>query len=502
MRKILLLALSLAFAAVACDKKEPDKTEPAQTEDVKVTNVKLDKNTAKMIVGETMKLTATVYPQNARNKKVSWRSNYEKVATVSSDGTVTALYPGRASIICTTEDGEKTDQCVVDVEAPVIAVTGVSFDVSEITVNEGDSFPLTPVFKPADATERTVTWKSDDTGIATVDDAGKVTAVKVGVTTVSCTTKEGGFVAKCTVRVIQKGNFQVYFNGSEAPSSIDYYLTSVEGDVLGFRLFDKGTSTFLSGADVEISSSETGVANYSGHDDESGFVKAAAPGTATLTFSYKGNAINSVILNVLPKPEYVLYNGAVSEEFEIPEGSTVRINPYPKDTRLILYDKANNRMVTSEDGLSLKSSDTKVATVSVANTGEEIRVSVYGKSAGTATLTIEYNGFTMNYNIVVTYYVIFFEGKECKYDVLNYKMGTNQNNIVRFRMYDHTTKKYLDPKNLKLVPADPTKGVVDSYTETECLLKIKQSGLLAVTCYDISAGVDCYINTIIISVAN
>ena len=108
----------------------------------------------------------------------------------------------------------------------------------------------------------------------------------------------------------------------------------------------------------------------------------------------------------------------------------------------------------------------------------------------------------MNYNVVVTYYVIYFEGKECKYDVQNYKMGTNQNDIVRFRMFDHTTKTFVDPKNLKLVPADPTQAVVDSYTETECLVKIKKNGMVAVTCYDISAGVDCYINTIIISVAN
>lgn len=113
-----------------------------------------------MTVGETMKLTATV----------------------SSDGTVTALSVGRLYIICTTEDQEKTDRCMIDVEAPVVKVTGVSFDIKEIIVNEGDSFTLKPVFKPSDATDKGVTWESDDPAIASVNDEGVVTAVKTGAT--------------------------------------------------------------------------------------------------------------------------------------------------------------------------------------------------------------------------------------------------------------------------------------------------------------------------------
>ena len=100
MKRLLVFTFILALAAVSCDKKEPADNghdgpdQPVPAEDVKVTNVKLDKEAATLTVGETLKLTATVYPANAKNKNVRWRSNQKDYATVSSDGTVTALTPG------------------------------------------------------------------------------------------------------------------------------------------------------------------------------------------------------------------------------------------------------------------------------------------------------------------------------------------------------------------------------------------------------------------------
>ena len=453
-----------------------------------------------MTVGETLKLTATVFPENAKNKKVTWRSENEKIGTVSSDGTVTALAPGKLYIICTTEDQEKTVRCVIDVVAPVIKVTGVSFDVSEITVNEGDKFPLKPVFKPTDATDKSVTWKSDDTAIAKVDNEGVVTAVKVGATTVSCTTTDGGFVAKCTVRVIQKGNYQVYFSGSEAPSSITYNLSSAEGDVLGFRMYDKGTSSFLGGKEIEVTSSDTGIAGYSGHDDESCFVKAVKEGTVTLTFSYKGNAINSVILNVLPKPDYGVYSGVVDEDHEIREGSVFRINRYNRWYDLILYDKANDLIIQPKTGLSEKSSDEAIVRVGT-TVAKDCTWYVESKSSGTSTVTLKYGEFTLSFDVVVTYYDIYFEGVLYNSNMPTYQMGKNKGDLVKVQMMDQATKKFVKASNLKVVPNDPTVAVVDSYTETECLVHVKKSGLLVLICYDISSGVECLIATMLIKVS-
>ena len=90
--------------------KVPDDT-------VTVTGVTIDPATASIEVGKTAKLTANVAPDNATNKTVTYKSSDEKIATVASDGTVTAVAVGTANITTTTVDGGFTASCAVTVGA-------------------------------------------------------------------------------------------------------------------------------------------------------------------------------------------------------------------------------------------------------------------------------------------------------------------------------------------------------------------------------------------------
>lgn len=81
---------------------------------VSVAGVSLDKESAELEVGGTLALKATVAPDDAANKNVSWKSDKEEVATVK-DGTVTAVAAGSAVITVTTEDGGKTASCNITV---------------------------------------------------------------------------------------------------------------------------------------------------------------------------------------------------------------------------------------------------------------------------------------------------------------------------------------------------------------------------------------------------
>lgn len=83
---------------------------------VAVTRVSLDKTELTLIVGDEQTLKATVYPTNATNKEVRWKSSDSTVAKVSSSGVVTALKPGPATITVTTEDGAYTASCLVSVK--------------------------------------------------------------------------------------------------------------------------------------------------------------------------------------------------------------------------------------------------------------------------------------------------------------------------------------------------------------------------------------------------
>ena len=85
---------------------------------VKVTNVSLNKNELSLSEGDSETLIATVLPSDASNKNVTWSSSDDTVATVSSNGLVTAVATGNADIIVTTVDGGLTAQCDTTVISP------------------------------------------------------------------------------------------------------------------------------------------------------------------------------------------------------------------------------------------------------------------------------------------------------------------------------------------------------------------------------------------------
>ncbi|MDL2308300.1 Ig-like domain-containing protein [Bacteroidales bacterium OttesenSCG-928-C03] len=81
-----------------------------------VTDVTLDKTELCLAEGYSEKLTATVHPDNATNKDVSWRSSNPAIASVNENGLVTAIKDGEATITVTTKDGGKSAACDVIVD--------------------------------------------------------------------------------------------------------------------------------------------------------------------------------------------------------------------------------------------------------------------------------------------------------------------------------------------------------------------------------------------------
>ena len=167
---------------------------------ISVTGVSLDKTSLTLTEGDTQTLTATVSPSNATDKSVTWSSNNTSVATVSSSGVVTAKSAGSATITVKTTDGSKTATCAVTVKAKVIPVTGISLNTSSMTMKVGETKALSATVTPSNATDKTVTWISSNTSVATVDSNGKVTAKSAGSATISATA--GSFTANCSVTVV------------------------------------------------------------------------------------------------------------------------------------------------------------------------------------------------------------------------------------------------------------------------------------------------------------
>ena len=171
---------------------------------VPVESVSLDKTNLKLTEGETAQLTATVLPETATNRNVTWSSNAPGVATVDSSGKVTAVAPGTATITVTTEDGNKTATCAVTVAAATVPVTGVTLSQTQASLycnRTPDTLALTARVAPDNATNKAMTWTSSDSAVATVDQNGIVTPVARGTAVITVTTEDGAKTATCTVTV-------------------------------------------------------------------------------------------------------------------------------------------------------------------------------------------------------------------------------------------------------------------------------------------------------------
>ncbi len=170
-----------------------------QAQSIAVTGVYLDKTELTMTVDGRYTLHASISPSNATNKNIRWKSTNPSVAKVEN-GVVTAVAPGQADIIVTTEDGGFTASCHVTVQTQTVAVTGVSLDKTELTLSVGDQYALHATVNPSNATNQNVKWKSTNTAAATVEN-GFVKAIAPGQASIIVVTEDGSFTASCLVTV-------------------------------------------------------------------------------------------------------------------------------------------------------------------------------------------------------------------------------------------------------------------------------------------------------------
>jgi len=164
-----------------------------------VSSISLDKTTLTLKVGETDRLQTTISPDNADNKKVSWSSTNEQLATVDAEGNVVAVAAGEVTITATSEDNPNAKAtCKVTVIQPV---TGITLSENSYTLKGiGQSVQLTATVLPEDATNQKVNWKSFNESACIVSN-GLVVSVGLGSAVVAATTEDGGFMAYCTVTV-------------------------------------------------------------------------------------------------------------------------------------------------------------------------------------------------------------------------------------------------------------------------------------------------------------
>lgn len=371
----MLLACSFAFGTVtmtACDLigggNGETKQEQGETQTVAVTGVDLNKPTLNLKKGATEKLSATVSPSNATNKSVSWQSGNTAVATVDNSGNVTAVAVGSTTITVKTADGNKTASCTVTVTedeqqgGDTIAVTGVTISKKALNLTVNGTETLTATVAPANASNRTVTWSSGNTAVATVSGNGLVTAKSAGTATITVTTADGSFTDACTVTV---SNATVAVTGvlldkTTATAKVDETV----------KLTATVNPANASNKTVTWSSGNAAVASV----DNNGVVTGKSVGTATITVTTAdGNKTATCTVTVEPKALATVKVTGVQLDKTT---ASLKINSTVKLTETVAPANASNKAVTWQSG------NTAVATVD--QTGLVTAV-----SAGSATITVK-----------------------------------------------------------------------------------------------------------------
>ncbi|MDX1285355.1 MAG: Ig-like domain-containing protein, partial [Draconibacterium sp.] len=156
-----------------------------------------------LLAGDTHQLTANAEPYYADNSTLRWESSDEAVASVDSTGKVMAISDGIASITVTTNEGGYSEICNIVVQIEIISVYGVTIgDCPWSILQTGDIHQLIANVAPGDATDRSVTWKSTNPEVASVDENGLVSAISQGSVKITITTNDGGYTSTCNIGVM------------------------------------------------------------------------------------------------------------------------------------------------------------------------------------------------------------------------------------------------------------------------------------------------------------
>ena len=294
-----------------------------------VTSITLDRTSASLKAGETVTLTATVKPDDATDKTVTWTTSDASAATVSN-GVVTAKKVGSATI--TAKAGDKSATCAVTVVAT--PVTSVTLDRTSASLQAGETVTLTATVKPDDATDKTVTWTTSDASVVTVNN-GVVTAIKVG--TAIITAKAGDQSATCSITVMATPVTSVTLNKTSTSLKVGETLT----------LTAKVNPSNATDKTVNWSTSDASVVTVS-----DGVVTAIKLGSATIT-AKAGDKTATCSVTVVPTPVTSVTLNKTSTSLKVGETLTLTATVKPDDAtdKTITWDSSDSSVATVRDGV-------------------------------------------------------------------------------------------------------------------------------------------------------
>ena len=331
-----------------------------------LTAISLSKSELIGIPGYSETLTVTYTPANTTsNKGITWSSSNSSVARVES-GVVTLVAPGTATITATSEADSKI-AATCDVTVNAVPVTKLTLSDTDINVEQNKTVTLTAAIEPDNATDKTVTWRSSNSSVATVE-GGEVKGIAPGTATITATAGEKYATCKVTVVILTEGV-------SLDKNSLEFTFGD-EPKQLKATIRPENTTD-----EVKWSSSNDDVARV-----ESGVVTAVGPGTAIITVEAGGK---NATCTVTVKAKLVIEPSTGSSDT-------------PGETPVITPGESIQLVITVEpEGAEAPEVTWKSDDESIAKVDENGKVTP-GDKSGTTTITATTpDGATITFKVTV-----------------------------------------------------------------------------------------------------
>ena len=356
-------------------------------------------------VGDILEITATVYPENATESRLTWRSSDENVATVHEHGhrnaTVTALNPGECTITaeCYSPNGVIMGSASITVKIHEVLADSVVLNLNSAMLELGEELRLIATVYPEDVTE-TLTWQSSNEDVATVDENGVVTAVAVGSCVITATCGEVAGTCAITVKT------------PVIPA--DYIVLTPDSAVIEVGDILEITATVYPENATESRltwrSSDENVATVHEHGHRNATVTALNPGECTITaecFSPNGLIMGSASITV--RIHEILADSVVlnldSAMLAIGEELPLIATVYPEDVTEALTWQSSNEDVAAvgENGVVMAVATGECdVTATCSGISSSCHIQVYDPADVVITFDCEEARVVLNHEVVLT----------------------------------------------------------------------------------------------------
>ncbi|MEI5994493.1 Ig-like domain-containing protein [Candidatus Enterococcus mansonii] len=168
-----------------------------------VTDIQVDKEVVELAIGESVKINATVMPENATNKQLFWDTTAEQIAVVDQDGTITGTGEG-TTVIDVLADNKKVVKYIIVTVTKEIEPKEIVVEKEKVELAVGETMTLKASVLPEEAVRKELYWISMDEDIATVDDDGNITGLAPGSTELLILSYDGKIEKYITAEIKEK----------------------------------------------------------------------------------------------------------------------------------------------------------------------------------------------------------------------------------------------------------------------------------------------------------